>query len=73
MADRISKEEALSFLLTHLVVERQFPIRLDQSVLFEIMNFALRGTLEINGTDDVAPHEVLEALADEFLKSLATE
>jgi hypothetical protein len=67
MANRITKEEALSFLLTYIVVERDFPLRLNPVGLFEIMNTASRGAHLINDGDDVTPHELLEQLADEYI------
>jgi len=73
MAKRITKEEALSFLLTHMVAERSFSLQLDQLALFELMNVAAHGTQVINNAEDVTAHEVLEALADEFIKAHTTD
>lgn len=67
MVDRITKEEAVTFLLTYIVVEKRFALQLDALALFQIMNIAAQGTQAINSTDGVTPHEVLEALADEFI------
>ena len=66
MAARINKEEALSFLLTHLVIERQLTIALDQLSLFELMNMAAKGAERINREQDVIPHEILQKLAENF-------
>lgn len=67
MADRITKEEAVSFILTFIVVEQNHPLHLDQLALFELMNIAAQGAQQINSTEDVTPHEVLEELAQEYL------
>lgn len=67
MAERITKEEALSFILSYIVVERNQPLHLDQLALFEIVNIAAMGTQRINSTVDITPHEVLEELAQEYL------
>ena len=69
MAERITKEEALSFLLTHIVVEQGVSLGVDQLILFQLMNLAAQGTQLINGSDEVTPHEVLEELAADFLQN----
>jgi len=66
MAARISQEEALSFLLTHLIIEKQQTISLDQLQLFELMNMAAQGADRINKEAEVIPHEVLQELAKKF-------
>ena len=65
--ERISKEEALSFLLTHIVVERGEAIQLDQLALFNLTNIAQRAVEEISESEGIIPHEVIEALAAEFM------
>ena len=64
---RITREEALNFLLTHIVVERQIPITLDQVTLFKLSNLANTATEQISQTEGIIPHEVIETLAAEFL------
>ncbi|HJN50315.1 MAG: hypothetical protein QGI68_06245 [Pseudomonadales bacterium] len=66
MAARITKEEALSFLLTHLVIEKNQPIALDQMSLFELMNLAAQGADTINNEEEAIPHEILQELAQNF-------
>ena len=66
MVARISKEEALSFLLTHLVIEKQQTIALDQLSLFDLMTMAAQGADRINKEEDVVPHEILQQLAETF-------
>ncbi len=65
--ERISKAEALSFLLTHIVVERGFALELDQLGLFKLNSVAQRAVDEISDTESIIPHEVIERLAAEYL------
>ncbi len=67
--ERITKEEALNFLLTHIVVERGQTITLDQLTLFNLNNLARRAVDQISESEGIIPHEVIEALAAEFLES----
>lgn len=67
MSAKISKEEALSFLLTHLIIEKNQTIKLDQLSLFELMNLAAQGADRINRKDgEVMPHEILQELVENF-------
>jgi hypothetical protein len=65
--ERISKEEALSFLLTYIVVEQNHHLVLDQLALFNLTNLALRAVDEMTGSEGIIPHEVIESLAKEYL------
>jgi len=65
--ERISKEEALSFLLTYIVVEQSHHLVLDQLALFNLTNLALRAVDEMTGSEGIIPHEVIESLAKEYL------
>lgn len=69
MAVKISKEEALSFLLTYLVVEKKQTIALDQMSLFELMSIAAQGADTINREAEAIPHEILQELAENFVSS----
>ena len=66
--ERISKAEALSFLLTHIIVERGVSLELDQLGLFELNGVAQRAVDEINDSEGIIPHEVIERLAGEYLE-----
>jgi hypothetical protein len=70
MKSRISKEEALNFLLTYIVVERGQAITLDQLGLFNLSNLALRAVEQINASEGIIPHEIIESLGAEYLESL---
>ena len=65
---KITKEEALSFLLTCIVVENGQEITIDQITLFNLTSLAQNATELINTEEGVIPHEVIEALANEFLQ-----
>ncbi|MCZ6502748.1 MAG: hypothetical protein O6945_09570 [Gammaproteobacteria bacterium] len=64
---KITKEETLSFLLTYLVVEKGQEMKIDQVTLFNLTNLAQQAADTINTEDGVIPHEVIEAIANEFL------
>ncbi len=66
---RISKDEALSFLLTYIVVEQSKDLQLDQITLFNLTSLAQEAADTINSKDGAIAHEVIEALAHQFLDS----
>lgn len=68
--DRITREEALSFLLTYVVVEQNQTLVLDQLALFNLTNLALRAVDEMTDSEGVIPHEIIESLAKEYLDTL---
>ncbi|PDH41496.1 MAG: hypothetical protein CNE99_01795 [OM182 bacterium MED-G24] len=63
MPSRLSQQEALSFLLTHLVVERQISFEMNQMTPFKLLSLATEAEETANGTDGAIPHEVIEQLA----------
>ncbi len=65
---RISKDESLSFLLTYIVVERNVTLNLDQLALFRLTTVAQQAAERINQEESMIPHEVIEAMAAEFLE-----
>lgn len=64
---RLTKEEALSFLLTHIVVEKDQPFEMNQSNLFTIMSLAAEAESRVNKEEGVIPHEVIEEIAADFI------
>jgi len=66
-AARLSKEEALAFLLTHIVVEKAHAFEMNPSTLFALMNLAADAEIRVNNEEGVIPHEVIEEIATEFL------
>lgn len=69
-SNRITKEQALSFLLTHIVVEKQHSLELSPQSLFSIMSLASEAEERINREEGIIPHEVIEDLAENFVDSL---
>ena len=67
--ERLSTAEALSFLLTYIVVDRGITLELNQLNLFTLSNLAQRASEDISNTDGIIPHELIEELAEEFLES----
>lgn len=63
---RLSKEEALSFLLTHIVVEKGQRFEMNQGSLFTLISMAAEASDRVNSEDGVIPHEVIEAIAADF-------
>ena len=67
--ERINKAEALNFLLSHIIVDRGHSLNLDQLALFKLTSIAQRAVDTINQSDEIIPHEIIETLADEYLRS----
>lgn len=64
---RITKEEALSFLLTHIVVDQGRTLELDPMTLFDLMRIAGEAVTVIAREEGVIPHEVIESVAGEWI------
>jgi hypothetical protein len=62
----MTKQEALSFLLTHIVVEKNIHFELNPMSLFKLMTLADEAEQLISNSEGVIPHEVLENLAADF-------
>ncbi len=65
---RLTKEEALSFLLTHIIVEKNFAFEMNQTNLFTIMSMAAEAESRVNKEEGVIPHEVIEEIAANFIE-----
>ena len=70
MKSRISKEEALAFLLTYLIVDRQQVFELNQLSLFNLTNLAAEAELKLSEEEGLIPHELIETLAEKFIETL---
>ena len=66
---KITKEETLSFLLTYIIVENGREMKMDQLTLFNLTSLAQEAADTINTEEGVIPHEVIEAVADEYLQN----
>ncbi len=67
---KISKSEALSFLLTYIVVDQSTELALNQLSLFKLSSLAQEAADHINTEEGVIPHEVIESIARTYLESL---
>lgn len=63
---RLTREEALSFLITHIVVEKGRAFEMNQATLFTLMNLASEAEGRVNKEEGLIPHEVIEELAAGF-------
>lgn len=66
---RLSKEQALSFLLTHIVVDKLHHFEMNQLNLFTLMSLASEAENRIEHEPGVIPHEIIEELAIPFIES----
>jgi hypothetical protein len=66
---RITKDEALSFLLTYIVVEQSTELQVDQFTLFNLNSLAQQASEMINSEDGIIAHEIIEELAHQFLET----
>ena len=64
----MTQQEALSFLLTHLVVEKNITLKIDQISLFNLMTVAGEAQQIVKDKEGVIPHEIIESLAGEYIK-----
>lgn len=64
---RLSKEEALSFLLTHLVVERAYKFEMTPTILFRLNHMATESLDILAREEGAIPHEVIENIAQNFI------
>ncbi|XOV90408.1 MAG: hypothetical protein ACFHX7_11130 [Pseudomonadota bacterium] len=67
MRGKITREEALSFLLTHIVVEKQVSFEMNQLTLFNLMSMASQAEQRLREEQGLVRHEVIEAIAEEFI------
>lgn len=68
--NRITKEQALSFLLTYIVVEKQCSFAISPQTLFSLVTLASEAEERINKEEGIIPHEVIEDLAENFMATL---
>lgn len=71
MKPRISKEEALSFLLSYLIVEQQLVFELNPLSLFTLTNLAAEAEHKLSTEEGLIPHEIIETLAQQFIETLS--
>ena len=66
---RLTKDEALSFLLTYIVVEQSTELQVDQFTLFNLNSLAQQASDKINSEDGIIAHEIIEELANQLLET----
>ena len=65
---RLSREEAFSFLLTHIVVEKDCIFEMSPATLFELMNLAAAAEARVANEEGCIPHEIIEDVAKPFIE-----
>lgn len=70
MRTRISRDEALSFILTYIIVEKSTAFQLDQLSLFSLTNLASQAAQKLSDEEGLIPHEVIEEIVAPFLKDI---
>ena len=68
MSQRIDKTEALSFLLTYIVVEQQLDFEMNQYNLYRLMTLAAEAEIQINSQEGIIPHEIIEVIAADIIE-----
>lgn len=67
---QFSKNDAITFLLTHIVVDQAQPLPLTPAQLLSIMNLSEQATTSIEQNEHIIPHELVESMAGGFLLEL---
>jgi len=67
---QFSKNDALAFLLTYIVVDQARSLHLTPALLFSIMNLSEQAATTIQQNEHIIPHELVESMAGEFLLEL---
>ena len=65
----LSKEEALSFILSDIIVTRGNNIELTPYLLFELMNLAGEAENMLSNDISLTPHEIIENLTSTFIET----
>jgi len=67
---QFSKNDAMAFLLTYIVVDQGQSLHLTPATLFSIMNLSQQAATTIQKNEHMIPHELVESIAAEFLLEL---
>tara|TARA_B110000495_G_C23017503_1_gene602969 strand:+ start:108 stop:338 length:231 start_codon:yes stop_codon:yes gene_type:complete len=70
MRTPISRDEALSFILTYIIVEKSTAFQLDQLSLFSLTNLASQAAQKLSDEEGLIPHEVIEEIVAPFLNDI---
>jgi hypothetical protein len=66
----LSKNDAMAFLLTYIIVDRAQSLNLTPALLFSVMNLSEQAVETIQQNEQMIPHELMASLAEEFLLEL---
>ncbi len=67
---KLSKYDAMAYLLTRIMVDRAQPLNLTPALLFSAMNLSEQAVETIQQHKQIIPHELMESLTEEFLLEL---
>ncbi|MBT3425211.1 MAG: hypothetical protein HOL98_09940 [Gammaproteobacteria bacterium] len=67
---KFSKNDAMAFLLTHIVVDQAQSLQLTPALLLSIMNLSEQAATTIQQNQHIIPHELVESMPGEFLLEL---
>ena len=67
---KLSKYDAMAYLLTGIMVDRAQPLTLAPALLFSAMNLSEQAVETIQQHKQIIPHELMESLTEEFLLEL---
>ena len=70
MRTRIPRDEALSFILTYIIVDKSTAFQLDQLSLFSLTNLASQAAQKLSDEEGLIPHEVIEEIVAPFLNDI---
>ena len=63
----ITREAALSFLLSYIVVDQTHTFKMTPTNLFNLMNLAAEAETTLKSHPGLIPHELIETLAKQFI------
>jgi len=67
---KLSKYDAMAYLLTRIMVDRAQPLTLAPALLFSAMHLSEQAVETIQQHKQIIPHELMESLTEEFLLEL---
>ena len=67
---RLTKADAVTFLLTYIVVENGKSFEMNALNLFHIMSMAATAVEQAHQQENSIPHEIIEEIAQPFIQGL---
>ncbi|MBV1877457.1 MAG: hypothetical protein KUG79_07440 [Pseudomonadales bacterium] len=68
-ASGITREAALIFLLSYIVVDQAYSFKMTPTNLFNLMNLASEAETTLKSHVGLIPHELIETLAKQFIET----